>query len=146
MNERSDTISVIARALCSSMRWRGSSACFCHGDLKNCHAATLYQDFATAALFGLERAGYTVSRPGFVEFHDAPTIEAAVKSTVAAMSQQERDDWLTGKWAEEEFDTETDHPTLEEACDTVDQLAREMAETLGNALDDMRAAWPESAT
>jgi hypothetical protein len=108
MTERTDTVTVIARALCSSMRGRGSSACFCHGDLKNCHAATLYQDFATAALYGLERAGYTVSKPGFVEFHDAPTIEAA--------------------------------------CDTVDQLAREMAETLGNALDEMRATWPESPT
>lgn len=101
-NDRLPIIRVIARALCHSMRGTKRD-CFCDGDTRRCHAAMLYDDFATAALFGLERAGYMILPPQITE------------------------------------------TSFTEHCDTVDRLAAEMAETLGKALDDMTAAWPEAS-
>lgn len=51
---------VVARAICRSHSRHPD--CICRGEASRCHAAQLYDDFAVAAVLGLEKAGFVLTK------------------------------------------------------------------------------------
>lgn len=48
-------VQVIARGICGSSGPK--PGCFCRGDVARCHARTLYEDYAVAAVLALQKDG-----------------------------------------------------------------------------------------
>jgi len=57
---RVETVKAVAKAICASIGPKPH--CLCNGNIQQCIAIGMYQDFAIAALLGAERAGYVLIR------------------------------------------------------------------------------------